>query len=170
VRSYFLALPFCAGFSALAATPAAPALVYSTYLRDSFTPTAIATDAAGNIYLAGSALVDPGNYLTTGLVVKLNPQGTQYLYVRYWGGSVRDAVNAMAVDSAGDVYIVGDTLSPDFPVTEVRTSARPPATATSGPSSRSSTRTGWWSTPASWEDRPISTRRRLPLPRRGSRL
>lgn len=117
MRFPLLAILFCAGFAALAATPTAPALVYSTYLRDSFTPTAIATDAAGNIYLAGSALVDPGDYQTTGLVVKLNSQGTQYLYVRYWGGSVRDAVNAMAVDSAGDVYIVGDTLSPDFPVT-----------------------------------------------------
>jgi len=36
----------------------APALVYSTYLRDSFTPNAIATDSAGNIYLAGSAIVN----------------------------------------------------------------------------------------------------------------
>jgi hypothetical protein len=31
-----------------------PVLTYSTYLRDSFTPEAIATDSAGNIYVAGT--------------------------------------------------------------------------------------------------------------------
>jgi uncharacterized protein (TIGR03437 family) len=110
---------------ALAATTAAttppvpsyPELTYSTYLRDSFTPNAIAMDAAGNIYLAGSAAVDPSTMQITALIVKLNPQATQYLYVRYFGGSVHDSAAAIAVDSAGNAYIAGTTSSPDFPVT-----------------------------------------------------
>ena len=108
-----LSVVFCLG-SAFAATASFPALTYSTYLRDSFTPTAIATDAAGNIYMAGTTIV---NSSTTVLVVKLNPQATQYLYARYVGGSVNDYGNAIAVDSAGDAYVAGYTNSPDFPVT-----------------------------------------------------
>ncbi len=107
---------FCSGLT-LAATPSYPVLTYSTYLRDSFTPNAIATDAAGNIYMAGNAIVDPATSQTTALVVKLNPQATQYLYVRYLGGSVKDQANAMSVDSSGNAYIAALTSSPDFPVT-----------------------------------------------------
>jgi uncharacterized protein (TIGR03437 family) len=94
-----------------------PVLTYSTYLRDSFTPNAIATDSTGNIYLAGNAIVDPATSQSTVLVVKLNPQASQYLYVRYLGGSVKDSANAIAVDAAGNAYVAGSTASPDFPVT-----------------------------------------------------
>ncbi len=94
-----------------------PVLTYSTYLRDNFTPNAIATDSSGNIYIAGNAIVDPSTSQTSVLIVKLNPQATQYLYVRYLGGSVHDAANAIAVDSAGNAYVAGWTTSPDFPVT-----------------------------------------------------
>ncbi len=94
-----------------------PVLTYSTYLRDSFTPKAIATDSSGNIYLAGNAIVDPGTLQSTVLVVKLNPQASQYVYVRYLGGSVNDSASAIAVDAAGNAYVAGSTASPDFPVT-----------------------------------------------------
>ncbi len=100
-----------------ASAPTAPALVYSSYLRDGFTPNAIATDSAGNIYLAGNVVVDPDALQTTILVIKLNPQASQYLYVRYLGGSVYDSANAIAVDAAGNAYVAGQTASPDFPVT-----------------------------------------------------
>jgi uncharacterized protein (TIGR03437 family) len=109
-------LLLCSGV-AFAASPSYPVLTYSTYLRDSFTPNAIATDSAGNVYMAGNAIVDPATSQTTVLVVKLNPQATQYLYVRYLGGSVKDQANAIAVDSSGNAYIAGSTESPDFPVT-----------------------------------------------------
>jgi uncharacterized protein (TIGR03437 family) len=105
------------GFVRAATAPSFPVLAYSTYLRDSFTPNAVATDSAGNIYVAGNAVVDPASQQTTGLVVKLNTQGTQYLYVRYLGGSIYDSANAIAVDGAGNAYIAGSTASPDFPVT-----------------------------------------------------
>ena len=105
-------------FSGLAcAAPSFPVLKYSTYLRDSFVPKAIATDSSGNVYMAGNAVVDPATSQSTVLVVKLNPQGSQYLYVRYFGGSVKDSANAIAVDGEGNAYVAGSTASPDFPVT-----------------------------------------------------
>ena len=96
---------------------AAPALTYSTYLRQGFTPNAITTDSAGNIYIAGSFLVDSPARESTGLVVKLNPSGTTFLYQRYLGGSIYDSISAIAVDAAGNAYVAGQTGSPDFPVT-----------------------------------------------------
>ena len=107
-------------FSGLAlAVPASafPVLTYSTYLRDSFIPKAIAVDSSGNIYLAGNAIVDPATSQTAVLVVKVNPTASQYLYVRYLSGSVGDYANAIAVDGAGNAYVAGSTASPDFPVT-----------------------------------------------------
>jgi uncharacterized protein (TIGR03437 family) len=115
IRSLLLFL--YSGLAFAAAAPTFPVTTYSTYLRDSFTPTAIATDSSGNIYMAGTAIVDPSTMQSTVLVVKLNPQASQYLYVRYVGGSISDYGNAIAVDSAGDAYVAGYTNSPDFPVT-----------------------------------------------------
>lgn len=118
VLVFCLQSAFAAGTGRTVATiPTYPELTYSTYLRDAFTPNAIATDAAGNIYLAGSAIVDPSTMQSTALIVKLNPQATQYLYVRYLGGSVSDSAAAIAVDSGGNAYVAGTTASPDFPVT-----------------------------------------------------
>ena len=102
------------GLALAGAASAFPVLTYSTYLRDGFTPKAIATDSSGNIYMAGNAIVDPVRSQTTVLVVKLNPQASQYLYVRYLGGSVSDSANAIAVDSAGDAYVAGSTAVAGF--------------------------------------------------------
>jgi uncharacterized protein (TIGR03437 family) len=95
----------------------ASGLAYSTYLRGGFTPAAIATDPAGNVYLTGAAVLDATTSQTAVTVVKLDPSGGQYLYVRTFGGSGFDTAMAIAVDSAGDAYVTGNTSSPDFPVT-----------------------------------------------------
>ena len=91
-------------------------LTYSTYLREGFTPAAVATDPSGNLYLAGS-IVGSGSPQTEAMVIKLNPAATQTLYVRTLGGSGSDSASAIAIDSAGDAYVVGTASSPDFPVT-----------------------------------------------------
>lgn len=113
-------------------------LVYFTYLGGSADDgvAGIAVDAAGNAYLTGltnsknfpvtSGVVQPkfggqgGNVCNPGgdaFVAKLNPSGTQLLYSTYLGGSADDGGSAIAIDSAGDAYIAGATLSTNFPVT-----------------------------------------------------
>ena len=112
-----VALFLCSGFVFVGSATAFPALTYSTYLRDNFTASAVAVDSAGNIYLAGNVIVDAATSQSTILIVKLNPQATEYLYTRFLGGSVGESVNAIAVDSTGNAYVAGVTNSPDFPVT-----------------------------------------------------
>jgi len=125
-------------------TPAG-ALVYLTYLgggKGVNSPVgaddvgdAIAVDSAGNVYLTGytSSLdfpVTKGSFQTTfggqtpnqnlgpfgdAFVAKLNPAGTALVYATYLGGSGDERGSAIAVDSKGNAYVGGDTLSPNFP-------------------------------------------------------
>jgi hypothetical protein len=106
------------------------ALVYATYLSaNSLFPHAIAVDQYGDAYVAGMAeagtlpvtanAFQPG-YNSSGLpddafVLGLNPAGSGITYASYLGGSGQDWANAIAVDSAGHIYITGATGSPDFP-------------------------------------------------------
>ncbi len=121
----FRALAFAGVFPAMGA----PGLVYSTYLRSGFTPSAVAADAAGNVYLAGTVTVDPVGGQTAAMVVKLGSQGKQYVYARTLGGSSSDAAAAIAVDGAGNAWVAGTAASQDFPVTPGRQLATPPAAA-----------------------------------------
>jgi hypothetical protein len=111
------------------------ALVYSTYLGGSNYDqgSAIAVDPAGNAYVAGQTTstnfpVTAGALQTanksaesvpiTGFVAKLNSSGTNLIYSTYLGGSGIDGATAIAVDAAGEAYVVGQTSSSDFPVTQ----------------------------------------------------
>jgi hypothetical protein len=106
-------------------------LVFSTYLGgtgDSW-PSAIALDAADNIYIDGNVdatgmPTTPGAFQSTypggsqdAFVAKLAAGGASLDYLTYLGGSVDDTSSnlGMAVDSAGDAYVTGTTSSPDFP-------------------------------------------------------
>jgi uncharacterized protein (TIGR03437 family) len=104
-----------------------PVLVFSTFLGGSVTDiaNAITTDASGNVYVAGGT-ESPDFPVTTGaipitggsvFVSKINPQGTALIFSTYVGGTGGDAAYGLAVDSAGEAYIVGKTGSMDFPVT-----------------------------------------------------
>lgn len=112
-------------------------LVYLTYLGGVGDDAAsgIAVDPAGNVYLTGITtstdfpLVNAaqtkfggfgGNALLRygdAFVAKLNPSGTQLLYSTYLGGSRDDAAFGIAIDSTGNAYVTGFTLSADFPAT-----------------------------------------------------
>jgi len=71
-------------------------------------PSAIDVDSAGNVYVSGKSYDMVTNY--DAVTIKYDPDGNQLWMVRYdgpsdpfWGG---DAVMDMAVDTAGNVYIV----------------------------------------------------------------
>ena len=120
------------------------ALVYSTYLggggggvfKGGDGAAGVAVDSGGNVYVTGSALssdfpVTTGAFQTTkhavqitstwgsnAFVTKLNPAGSAPIYSTYLGGSNGDGANGLAVDASGNVYVVGYSLSFDFPVTK----------------------------------------------------
>jgi hypothetical protein len=105
-------------------------LLFSTYLGGSFgdSGTGIAVDAAGNIYVAGEtssknfptvnafqSAPTPTDNCFNGFVAKINPATPSYVFSTYLGGSTCDTAYAIALDGAADVYIAGQTTSPDFP-------------------------------------------------------
>jgi uncharacterized protein (TIGR03437 family) len=99
----------------VASTGLSANLSISTYLKDGFTPAAIASDSQGNIYLAGSAVIDPASQTTGVAVAKVNPKATQYLYLSYFDSAASDQVAAIAIDKSGNAYIAGSTTNPNFP-------------------------------------------------------
>lgn len=86
---------------------------------------AIALDAAGNIYLGGSTsspnfpirnAIQPERGRGGGFLMKLSPDGSQLIYSTYFGGtSDVSYVKAIAADSAGALYVTGQTGAREFP-------------------------------------------------------
>ena len=114
-------------------TAAGSAIVYSTYLGGSGTGNipqqvnAIAVDAGGNVYLAGTtgsptfpattgALRTAPNGLEDAFVSKINPAGSALVYSTFLGGSTSNWAAGIALDAAGDAYVAGSTSSVDFPL------------------------------------------------------
>src|SRR5579862_2239487 len=120
----------------------AGAIVYSTYLGGSQDDAGIgiAIDAQGDAYVGGATLSK--NFPTAkafqstyggaggetnlvmgytyaggdGFVAELNPTGTALLFSSYLGGTLDDRVAGIAVDSTGNIWVTGQTLSQNFPV------------------------------------------------------
>ena len=78
----FARLVFCAAFVLNSVAWCASGLTYSTYLRDGLTPSAVVTDTAGNVFLAGSTIIDQATSQTAAMVIKLDPAGAHYLFVK----------------------------------------------------------------------------------------
>ena len=106
------------------------ALVYSTYLGGSNDDigNGIAVDSLGNAYITGMTKSDDfptaspiykdyggGTNYGDAFVTKINASGSALDYSTYLGGSKDDIGNGIAVDSAGNAYITGETKSTDFP-------------------------------------------------------
>ena len=109
-----------------------PGLDYSTFLGGSSNENALglAVDASGNAYVTGFTQ-SPNFPTTTGafdrtgsatndldaFVTKLNANGTALIYSTFLGGSNFEWGRAIAIDSAGNAYIAGQTKSSSFPTT-----------------------------------------------------
>ena len=87
----------------------------------------LALDTKGSVYVAGGTLssdfpgVGPSSADSTfagreeSFVVKLNSDLSSILAATFLGGDGSDAATALGLDSTGDVYVVGNTGSSDFP-------------------------------------------------------
>jgi hypothetical protein len=109
---------------------AGSALLYSTYLGGSGEDAAwsIAIGAAGNAYITGQTSstsfpkahsLQPayGGGLVDAFVAELNAAGSALVYSTYLGGSDWDWGRGIAVDTAGNAYVTGQTYSTSFPTT-----------------------------------------------------
>lgn len=105
-------------------------LVFSTFLGGSEYDSgyALSIDAGGQVTVAGVTYSDnfpvtPGAYSTSKrgdtdtFAARFNSTGTALLFSTYLGGTGYDRVWDLALDQTGNVYLVGETESADFPVT-----------------------------------------------------
>ena len=104
-------------------------LIFSTYLGGSARESSIdiALGPQENVHVGGITAssdfptVSPlypsysggGN---DGYIAKLNAAGSQLLFSTYLGGNGVDRINDIEVDQYGNVYVIGDTSSTDFPL------------------------------------------------------
>ncbi len=108
---------------------AGSALLYATYVGGAASGEqtfGIAINNAGNAYLTGYthssnfptvAAFQPTNGGGTyeGFVAELSTDGSSYVFATYLGGSGDDEGGMVALDSAGNIYVTGQTDSPNFP-------------------------------------------------------
>ncbi len=123
-------------YAVLKLDPSAQNILYTTPVGGPVE--SMAVDAVGNIYVAGTA--GPGLTTTSGayqqqsaggpcpgprvgsapcnnaFITKLTPTGS-VAWTTYLGGSGPDDAHAIAVDSTGNVWVAGETVSPNFPTT-----------------------------------------------------
>jgi uncharacterized protein (TIGR03437 family) len=126
---------FSVSYAVVKLDPTGQNILYTTAIGSS--AESMAVDAAGAIYVAGAA--GPGLATTTGayqsqyaggqcpginatepcpnaFITKLMPSGTA-AWTTYLGGSGPDDAHVIAVDSTGNVWVAGETVSPNFPTT-----------------------------------------------------
>jgi hypothetical protein len=103
-------------------------LAFSTFLGGAGDDrgNAIAVDTMGNTYVTGSTTstifpTTPGSFDTTRngdsdiFVTKLSASGSALVYSTYLGGTFDEFGYGIAVDSAGNAYVTGYTISADYP-------------------------------------------------------
>lgn len=101
-------------------------IIYSTYLGGVFGEVGqgIAVDLAGSAWITGGTFSDdfpsvagfqPTNRgLGDAFVARLNSAGSALVYSSFLGGTGTDEAAEVAVDTAGNAYVIGNTASTDF--------------------------------------------------------
>jgi len=110
--------------------PTGSYLMYSTFLgpyNDAY-PQAIVLDANNDAYVScvesGSSSFTTVNGIEsyTGdndlLVTEIDPGATTELFATFLGGTADEYPFGLALDARGDLYVVGQTFSTDFPITQ----------------------------------------------------
>ena len=102
-----------------------PVLKYLTYIGGNELDQieGIETDDEGNVYIAGSTdslnfhgQIRSDNDKTAAFAAKIDPTGTDLLYLTVLEGVNRDLGEGITIDNAGNVYVIGEA-SHDFPTT-----------------------------------------------------
>ena len=116
------------------------AITWATFVAggDSDSGLGVAVDSSHNVYVVGETFSQdlggtvggvnalPGgsalnlginNLNDDGYIVKINSSGTAYALVSYLGGSNGDLATGVALDGSGNIYVSGETISTDLPVT-----------------------------------------------------
>jgi len=114
-----------------------PTLTYATYLGGANEDEVfgIAVDPSNNVYVTGESdstsgwPAAAGGNVPTGhnfdvFVTKLTSAGAMS-YTTFVGGTNADSGLAIAVDSTGEAFVTGITLSTDFPIPNVATAPQP---------------------------------------------
>ena len=110
--------------------PDGNSMAYFTYLGGSLDDFGIAVrvDPSGSATVVGSSgspdfptvsAFRPQQVRGDGFVTKFSPTGDAVIYSSFLGGNGSDDAEAVALDSAGNVYVGGSTTSTDFPATVV---------------------------------------------------
>jgi len=104
-----------------------PSVSYATYLGGVSTDDAlgITFDSSGNAYVTGetqsanypSATDNLNGSSPDAFVAKIAADGKTLGYYTYVGGSASDSGNGIAVDTSGNAFVAGGTMSSDFPKT-----------------------------------------------------
>jgi hypothetical protein len=108
------------------------ALIYSTFLggSDDDQGFRIVVNSAGNAYITGythssTFPTTPGAFDTTfnstnakeAFLTKLKADGSGLIFSSLLGGSSDDKGSGVTLDSFGNIYVTGQTMSSDFPIT-----------------------------------------------------
>jgi uncharacterized protein (TIGR03437 family) len=132
-----IANPYAASYQVVKLDPTGQSILYTEPIGG--LAESLAVDAKGDVYVAGAALpglaTTPGAYqgqsaagqcpgylsappgpCSNAFITRLSPSGG-VAWSTYLGGSGPDDAHAIAIDSAGNVWVGGATASPDFPIT-----------------------------------------------------
>jgi len=133
ICDYFQGQPeYCEHAFVAKLPPSGDRLLWASYLQGngSDTISAMAVDAAGRIFVAGSTTsttlllrpdpFSPGPYQIAAaslFLYQISSDGRYLVHGTFFGGSAKDSIADIKLDAAGHIYIAGTAVSDPFPTT-----------------------------------------------------